>query len=70
MTDGVKSSKVGKRKSQIDTFSLIPKINILNKLFPEFKFLIIIVRILLSIIFTIIFMIIGILEVYNIGGGK
>ena len=35
-----------------DTFSLISKINILNKLFPEIKFLIIIAKILLRIIFT------------------
>jgi hypothetical protein len=35
-----------------DTFSLIPKLNILNKLFPEIKFLIIILRILLRIVFT------------------
>ena len=38
--------------SCVNTFSLIPKINILNKLFPEIKFLIIIAKILLRIIFT------------------
>jgi hypothetical protein len=33
-----------------NAYSLNPKINILNKLFPEIKFLIIITRILLKII--------------------
>ena len=35
----------GERGSQDNTFSLIPKINILNKLFPEIQCLIIIARI-------------------------
>ena len=42
----------GKIEGKGNTFSLIPKINILNKLFPEIKFLVIIARILLRIMFT------------------